>query len=264
MVLFYHPFIFSFCYGMGFILSITGMSLTLSSIFIFGSSKMQHYMILVDSIMLIQSIIARWMQLSNGFWITIMLLHATYMISFSIYPFFRCYPMMNKMSRISGYLVYGICYIGFTIYEMGNRGFITIYIGISSFIFTNICVFIFGMSILFKIVALIKENPMHMSSIKQQSIVFVFKHTVAFVFVLACPGTILALVGALTANNAIIDSIIGFTPLIGFVCVLSNVLVTANKSLEEGTRPASGYEVFSTTNHLVELKTVRNSTCTTG
>ena len=238
-MLFYHPFVFAFCYGMGFVMSITGLVLTMTSIFVFGSSKMQIYMMFIDLIMFIQSLFARWMPISQSFWILMVVLHATYMISFSIYPFFRCYPMMSKIMRKSGYLVYGLSYVGFMVYQLGMRGFLSVYLGVGSVVGTNTAMFLIGMKILFKITSMIKENPIHAHSVKQRSIVFIFKYTVILVFFLAGPGSLFAICGAVTNNYAMLDSTIGFALLIGFICVVSNFFVTANKVLDEKTKAAT-------------------------
>ena len=250
----YHSFVFAFCYGIGFITSISGISLTSIAMFTFGSSRIQFYLLFVDLVMLVQSMIARWSTKTDYTWIVILILHGTYTLLYCMYPYLRCYPMMRSKVRILGFIGYPISYAAFLTYELGVYGFISNSLSLIVFVAVLPFVFSFALYQYFKIAMLIKQNPMHNASGKQTRLLVISYYTIIGIVMFAGPGIILGILGSWLENGVIWDANIGSQAALTFVCVVSNFLMTLNRYLQDNSG-ITGSEIFASTPHKMILDT---------
>eukprot|EP00834_Sanchytrium_tribonematis_P004775 NODE_253_length_11722_cov_0.375118.p11 type:complete len:199 gc:universal NODE_253_length_11722_cov_0.375118:2267-1671(-) len=193
MTLIHDTFYFSYSYGMGFILSLSGLCLSSIALMIFESSKAQYYVIAIDVSMLTASITALIYTRTPFFWVMMPFFTATYCILFSAYPFVRVYHLLSQNVKIFGYVGYFLTYVACMVYGLSARGFLSSTIGFYAYLSIMPFMFCFGGYLLLKIVFMIRNNPMARENGKQTRLLVISYYTIIFAFCFAGPCSFLAI-----------------------------------------------------------------------
>ena len=234
-MLLYHPYVFSFCYGLGFITTITGISISLGSLSMFGSSKVQSLILWTNVLQFVMAIFSRIITINTTFWIILVVVGSIYALLYTILPYFQCYNIMTPKARRIGHFGYPVVFIGLVVYSLGVYGFISNLLAVLIYLSTTPILFIFGSYQQMKISRMIKQHPLKVNDKnfeKQQRLLLISNYSIAISGFLAMCGFYTAVVGSFTENGALWDLCIGFQAGIVFVSTVSNVLFTANKFIQ--------------------------------
>ncbi len=245
-MLIHDPFSFGFSYGAGFLLSITGLGLSVLSMTLFEKSKIQKYVSTIDMVLLLASLVARCVPKSQAFWVIMPLLTATYVILFSMYPFLRLYDLLGFKTKVVGFIGYVLTYVACIVYGLSARGFLSSMIGFWVYLSIMPFMFIYSFMLLFKIIIMIKNNPMKKENGRQTRLLVISNYTIVGAFSFAGPCSVLAIMGAYFQNGVLLDSSVGFIALTGFVSTGSSFLMTMNKHIKHNKpHKLVGIEVYS-------------------
>ena len=209
---------------------------------------MQYYMMALDLNMFVMSLIARAFPGNIIVGIMVIILAPIYVTMFSMYPFFRCYPMMPKGMRKIGIVGYSISHFVNVLYCFGALGLVANTLAVYVLIAVMPFAFIYGSYLFRMVVTIIQKNPLHTSSGKQIRLMYISNATIVLALTFAAPCCIFAITGLYYDNSPIVEFASAVSTLTVFVCVLSNFLVTANRYLEDKQIAASGTSLF--TNHV--------------
>eukprot|EP00835_Amoeboradix_gromovi_P006424 NODE_752_length_4544_cov_0.307312.p2 type:complete len:274 gc:universal NODE_752_length_4544_cov_0.307312:4076-3255(-) len=243
-MLVYHPFYFAFAYGLGFVVSIACLIIDTGSIWLFGQTKMQKYMIVMDSALLVTASIAGYVPKSTGFWIAIAIFKTFFVMCFTLYSFLRCYSMTSIFIRKLSVFGYGFILISFLFFEFSCYGFVPNKWGAFAFIATLPFATIIANYLSYGIIKLIKKNPLHSSSGKQTRLVWIAYTTILVQNVVAIPSVILVILGDYYENGMLLGFAYCTIPLISFGYTISNFLMTTNRCIEDQT-VLTGVEIMT-------------------
>ena len=244
MFIFYHPFFLAFAYGIGIVVSLTSLVIDVGSFLLFESSRIQYFMFTMNMIMLLTSCIFRWVEQTTIYWGVLAVLGSTYELMFIMYAYIRIFPMMGKTARRLGYLIYIVEYPIILQFQLASMGFLSMSISAIIFISSLPMLLAFVNYQMLTIIILIKQNPLHSTSVKQSRLMIISLYTVLFANFFAIPSAVLVTFSGLTNSVEYGNIGVGFTPFVGFVYSISNFLMIMNKYLQEDCPKPTGSSIF--------------------
>ena len=239
----YRSFYFAFSSGSDIIIGLTCLFIDALTMNLFGLSKMGMFLMSVNWIIIIQAILGISIQ-SNSTPVKSVLMAIFFsliMVHYSLYGLFRCWQMVGKKLRKIG--VFGNLLM-FILLLILVAEVLDPEIGV----LVIICIIPFPMIIVllfcYKIIAVIRSNPIHQSDMKQRQLLRIMKSsTISGIFI-----TILS-IGCVITGAVLQISDILFIGIMGLhynkiVFSVNTFLILLNKSIEYAESDASGMSKF--------------------
>eukprot|EP00835_Amoeboradix_gromovi_P004903 NODE_415_length_9032_cov_0.580992.p4 type:complete len:283 gc:universal NODE_415_length_9032_cov_0.580992:3747-2899(-) len=232
-MLIYHPYCFAFAYGLEFTISIVSLLIDLYSIWLFGNSKMQIFMLVMDSSLLITTLIVGFTLMKTTHWILLAIFSTVYVMCISMYCFLRFYSILSHLFRKLSYVAFFFNALAFLVFEMSCYGFIPNKIGVYVFIVSLPSSFGIANYLSYRIIRLIHDNPLNKYSGKQTRLVMLAYVCILLQNVLAVPSVVLALVGDFIESSAYLGASYCLISMMSLGYSISNFLMMLNKDLED-------------------------------
>eukprot|EP00835_Amoeboradix_gromovi_P004382 NODE_337_length_10662_cov_0.497207.p5 type:complete len:252 gc:universal NODE_337_length_10662_cov_0.497207:4691-5446(+) len=232
-MLLYHSFYFAFAYGIVSVMSLTSFCINLECIKLFGGSRLQYLLILLDILMIFTAVVVRTAPRNTILWLFLVFSTATYAFIFTVYFFFRCHSLLPFKMRYFGYFMYFVFYFVLLTFFAGTFGFMSTFIAAIVLVSAMPVLSIYTNSLFAVIIVMIKQNPLHGSSGKQTRLMSITNYTMLFGNLFAMSSGAVGIVGAFLENSTMFAISIALNSIVSFIFAISNVSMTANKYLDD-------------------------------
>eukprot|EP00835_Amoeboradix_gromovi_P006423 NODE_752_length_4544_cov_0.307312.p1 type:complete len:295 gc:universal NODE_752_length_4544_cov_0.307312:2674-1790(-) len=232
-MLIYNPYYYAFAYGLGFVISFASFMVDFGSICLFGSGKLQRFMILMDSALLVTCSTAGFVPRTTGFWIAMIFMKTLYVMCFSMYSFLRFHAFISKRVRLFSYIGYICITLSFLVFEFSCYGFIPTYYGLYAVFLTLPLAFLITNFVSYRIIKIINKNQLARYSLKETRLSRIAYMTILLQNVVAIPSMTLVLLGNFMQNGMFLALAYAIIPLISLGYSVSNCLIMLNKYMED-------------------------------
>ena len=234
---------FSFTIGAACIISLTGILIDASTIWLFGRTRISLFFGLMDTVMLILSFFALWFTPTLEYWIVISSLYSVYLMTFSLFGFFKGYEMITKNGRILMLIANAILFVGYIVYTLSCREIINKTTGLIIISITIPLPFVITGKICFKIIKTIQSNPIYRDDPKQKYLLQITKLSLLAAILFGIPCVVLAFLAGIMKNARIIEFAMFLTLFCKLIISIVSFLIALNRSRDSFTC-ATGGSVF--------------------